>query len=38
MFQYLSYFLGAKEKEAPKKKAKKDDGCDDGVCDPPPGY
>ena len=38
MFQYLSYFLGAKEKEAPKKKAKKDDGCDDGVCPPPPGY
>ena len=38
MFQYLSYFLGAKEKEAPKKKTKEDDGCDVGVCPPPPGY
>ena len=36
MFQYLSYFLGAQEKGAPKKE-KKDDGCDDGTCDPPPG-
>ena len=38
MFQYISYFLGAKEKEAPKKKTKEDDSCDDGVCPPPPGY
>ena len=38
MFQYMSYFLGAEEKEAPKKDKKKDDGCDDGVCPPPPGY
>ena len=38
MFQYISYFLGAKEKEAPKKKTKEDDGCNDGVCPPPPGY
>jgi len=38
MFQYISYFLGAEEKEAPKKDKKKDDGCDDGTCDPPHGY
>ena len=38
MFQYISYFLGAKDKEAPKKKTKEDDDCDDGVCPPPPGY
>ena len=38
MFQYLSYFLEAKEKGAPKKGAKEDDGCNGGVCDPPPGY
>ena len=40
MFQYTSYFLEAKEKgkEIPKKESKKDDGCDDGVCPPPPGY
>ena len=40
MFQYLSYFLEAKEKgkETPKKGTKEDDDCDDGVCDPPPGY
>jgi len=38
MFQYLSYFLGAEEKEAPKKKTKEDDGCNGGTCDPPPGY
>jgi len=37
MFQYLSYFLGAKEKGAPKKKTKEDDGCNGGVCPPPPG-
>jgi len=37
MFQYLTYFLAAQEKGAPKKE-KKDDGCDDGVCPPPPGY
>ena len=37
MFQYLTYFLAAQEKGAPKKE-KKDDGCDDGTCDPPPGY
>jgi len=38
MFQYISYFLGAKEKGVPKKDKKEDDGCDDGVCPPPPGY
>jgi peroxiredoxin len=40
MFQYISYFLEAKEKEreTPKKESKKDDSCDDGVCPPPPGY
>ena len=38
MFQYISYFLEAKEKEISKKETKKNDGCDDGVCPPPPGY
>jgi len=38
MFQYMSYFLEAKEKSASKKKTKKDDGCNNGVCPPPPGY
>ena len=38
MFQYISYFLGAKEKGTPQKDTKKDDGCGDGVCPPPPGY
>ena len=38
MFQYISYFLGAEEKGAPKKDKKEDDGCDDGTCNPPPGY
>ncbi|MDD5014910.1 MAG: TlpA disulfide reductase family protein [Atribacterota bacterium] len=38
MFQYLTYFLSTKEKETPKKDTKKDDGCDNGVCPPPPGY
>ena len=38
MFRYISYFLEAKEKEVSKKETKKDDGCDDGVCPPPPGY
>jgi peroxiredoxin len=38
MFQYLTYFLEAKEKEAPKKDTKEDDGCNGGTCDPPPGY
>jgi len=38
MFQYLTYFLSAKEKGTPKKENKEDDGCDDGVCPPPPGY
>jgi len=38
MFQYLSYFLEAKEKGAPKKENKEDDGCNGGVCDPPDGY
>jgi len=37
MFQYLTYFLAAQEKGAPKKE-KKDDGCEDDVCPPPPGY
>lgn len=37
MFQYLSYFLEAKEKGAPKKETKEDDGCNDGVCPPPAG-
>lgn len=37
MFQYISYFLGAKEKGTPQKDTKKDDGCND-VCPPPPGY
>jgi len=35
MFQYLTYFLSAKEKGTPQKDTKKDDGCDD-VCPPPP--
>jgi len=38
MFQYISYFLEAKEKRVPKKDKKEDDGCDTGTCDPPPGY
>jgi len=38
MFRYISYFLEAEEKEVSKKETKKDDGCDDGVCPPPPGY
>ncbi len=38
MFQYLTYFLGAEKKEAPKKETKEDDGCNGGVCEPPPGY
>ena len=38
MFQYLSYFLEAKEKGAPKKGTKEDDGCNGGVCPPPPGH
>jgi len=38
MFQYLTYFLEAKEKRAPKKENKDDDGCNDGTCEPPPGY
>jgi len=38
MFQYLSYFLDAEEKGAPKKKTKEDDDCNDGVCPPPPGF
>ena len=38
MFQYISYFLDAKEKEVSKKETKEDDGCNGGVCDPPPGY
>ena len=37
MFQYISYFLGAKEKGTPQKDTKEDDGCND-VCPPPPGY
>ncbi len=31
MFQYISYFLGAKEKGTPKK----DEGCNGDVCGPP---
>jgi len=38
MFQYLSYFLEAKERGASKKATKEDDGCNGGTCDPPPGY
>jgi len=38
MFQYISYFLGAKEKRVSKKDKKEDDGCNGGVCPPPPGY
>ena len=38
MFQYLSYFLEAKGKGNPKKETKEDDGCEDDVCPPPPGY
>ncbi|HZK41221.1 MAG TPA: TlpA disulfide reductase family protein [Atribacterota bacterium] len=38
MFQYISYFLAAQEKGVPKKDKKEGDGCDDGTCDPPPGY
>ena len=38
MFQYISYFLGAEEKGVPKKDKKEDDGCNGGVCPPPPGY
>ena len=38
MFQYISYFLEAKEKGASKEATKKDDGCNGGTCDPPPGY
>ena len=38
MFQYISYFLDAKEKGAPKKGTKEDDGCNGGVCPPPTGY
>jgi len=38
MFQYLSYFLEAKEKEVSKKETKEDNGCNGGTCDPPPGY
>jgi len=37
MFQYLSYFLSAQEKVVAKKE-KKDEGCEGGVCPPPPGY
>jgi len=37
MFQYLSYFLEAKEKEVSKKETEKDDDCGE-VCPPPPGY
>lgn len=36
MFQYLTYFLAAKEKGTPQKE-KKDDGCNGGVCPPPSG-
>lgn len=38
MFQYLTYFLEAKEKSAPQKKTKENDGCNGGVCPPPAGY
>ena len=36
MFQYISYFLDVKETS--QKNTKKNDGCNDGVCPPPPGY
>ena len=38
LFQYISYFLGAEEKGVPKKDKKEVDGCNGGVCPPPPGY
>jgi len=38
MFQYMTYFLGAGKKVSEKKEKKEDDGCNDGVCPPPPGY
>ncbi|HBY56783.1 MAG TPA: hypothetical protein DEG96_02805 [Candidatus Atribacteria bacterium] len=37
MFQYLTYFLAAKERGTPQKE-KKDDSCNGGVCPPPAGY
>lgn len=37
MFQYIGYFLDAKEKGVSKKETKEDDGCNGGVCPPPPG-
>jgi len=38
MFQYISYFLAAQEKGAPKKETKENDGCNGEVCPPPAGY
>lgn len=38
MFQYINYLLDCKEKESVVKKEKKDEGCNGGVCPPPPGY
>ena len=38
MFQYMSYFLGAEKKVDEKKEKKEENGCNEGVCPPPPGY
>jgi len=38
MFQYINYFLECKEKETPEKEKKENEGCNGGVCPPPPGY
>lgn len=38
MFQYVNYLLDCKERESPKKATKEDEGCNGGVCPPPPGY
>jgi len=38
MFQYINYLLDCKEKEAPRKETKEDEGCNGGDCPPPPGY
>jgi len=38
MFQYINYLLDCKEKEITKKETKENEGCNGGVCPPPPGY